>query len=125
VLLASFAGLALLLAAIGIFGVMSYSVAQRSHEIGIRVALGAQSDQVMRLVVGQGLCLALIGTAAGLAGALALTRYLRSLLFNVSPTDPWTFIAVPIVLCAVALAASYFPARRATNVDPMQALRHE
>jgi putative ABC transport system permease protein len=125
VLLASFAGLALLLAAIGIFGVMSYSVAQRTHEIGIRVALGAQSNQVLRLVVGQGLLLALIGTAAGLAGAFALTRYLRTLLFNVSPTDWLTFTAVPLVLCAVALAASYFPARRAMRVDPMQALRYE
>jgi putative ABC transport system permease protein len=125
VLLTSFAGLALLLAAIGIFGVMSYSVAQRAHEIGIRIALGARRDQVLRLVVGQGLLLALIGTAAGLAGAFALTRYLRSLLFNVSPTDPWTFIAVPVVLCAVAFGASYFPARRATNVDPVQALRYE
>jgi putative ABC transport system permease protein len=125
VLLASFAGLALLLAAIGIFGVMSYSVAQRTHEIAIRVALGAQSDQVMRLVVGQGLLLALIGTAGGLAGAFVLTRYLRTLLFNVSPTDWLTFTAVPLLLCAVALAASYFPARRAMRVDPMQALRYE
>jgi putative ABC transport system permease protein len=125
VLLSSFAGLALLLAAIGIFGVMSYSVAQRTHEIGIRVALGAGSDQVLRLVVGQGLLLALIGTAGGLAGAFALTRYLRTLLFNVSPTDWLTFTAVPLVLCAVALAASYFPARRAMRVDPMQALRYE
>jgi len=125
VLLASFAALALLLAAIGIFGVMSYSVAQRSHEIGIRVALGAQRDQVLRLVVGQGLILALIGTAAGLAGAFALTRYLRSLLFNVSPTDPWIFLAVPLVLCAVALCASYFPARKAAVVDPIVALRYE
>jgi putative ABC transport system permease protein len=125
VLLASFAGLALLLAAIGIFGVMSYSVAQRTHEIGIRVALGAQRDQVLRLVVGQGLLLALIGTAAGLAGAFALTRYLKTLLFNVSPTDWLTFTAVPIVLCAVALAACYLPARRAMRVDPMQALRYE
>jgi putative ABC transport system permease protein len=125
VLLACFAGLALLLAAIGIFGVMSYSVAQRTHEIGIRVALGAQREEVLRLVVGQGLALALIGTAGGLAGALALTRYLRTLLFNVSPTDWLTFTAVPVVLCAVALAASYLPARRAMRVDPMQALRYE
>jgi putative ABC transport system permease protein len=125
VLLTSFAGLALLLAAIGIFGVMSYSVAQRTHEIGIRVALGAQRDQVLRLVVGQGLLLALIGTAAGLAGAFALTRYLKTLLFNVSPTDWLTFTTVPIVLCAVALAASYLPALRAMRVDPMQALRYE
>jgi putative ABC transport system permease protein len=125
VLLATFAGLALLLSAIGIYGVISYSVAQRTHEIGIRVALGARSSQVLRLVVGQGLILALIGTAAGLIGAFALTRYLRSLLFEVSPTDPFTFIAVPVILCAVALAASYFPARRAVAVDPMQALRYE
>jgi putative ABC transport system permease protein len=125
VLLTSFAGLALLLAVIGIFGVMSYSVAQRTHEIGIRVALGASRDQVLRLVVGQGLLLALIGIAAGLAGAFALTRYLKTLLFDVAPTDPLTFIAVPLVLAAVALAASYLPARRATAVDPMQALRYE
>jgi putative ABC transport system permease protein len=125
VLLASFAGLALLLAAIGIFGVMSYSVAQRTHEIGIRVALGAQSEQVLRLVVGQALVLALTGTAGGLVGAFALTRYLRSLLFNVSPTDWMTFTVVPLLLCAVAVAASYFPARRAMQVDPMQALRYE
>ncbi len=125
VLLASFAGLALLLAAIGIFGVMSYSVAQRTHEIGIRVALGAQRDQVLRLVVGQGLILALAGTAAGLVGAFALTRYLRTLLFQVSPTDWLTFTMVPLILCTVALAASYLPARRAMRVDPMQALRYE
>jgi putative ABC transport system permease protein len=125
VLLASFAALALLLAAIGTFGVMSYSVAQRAHEIGIRVALGAQRDQVLRLVVGQGLVLALIGTAAGMAGAFVLTRYLRALLFNVSPTDASIFIAVPLVLCAVALGASYFPARKAAGVDPIAALRYE
>src|SRR5260370_12572173 len=125
VLLTTFAGLALLLAAIGIFGVMSYSVAQRSHEIGIRVALGAQREQVLRLIVSQGLVLALIGTAAGLAGAFALTRYLRTLLFNVSPTDWLTFMLVPLVLCAVALAARYLPARRAIRADPMIALRYE
>jgi putative ABC transport system permease protein len=104
---------------------MSYSVAQRSHEIGIRLALGAQRDQILRLVVGQGLSLALIGTAAGLLGAWGLTRYLRTLLFNVSPTDPWTFIAVPVVLCAVALAATFIPARKAAAVDPIVALRYE
>ena len=125
VLLSTFAGLAVLLAAIGIFGVMSYSVAQRSHEIGIRVALGAQREQVLRLVVGQGLILALIGTAAGLAGAFALTRYLKTLLFDVSATDPLTFITVPLILCGVSLAASYFPARRAMRVDPIIALRYE
>ena len=125
VLLTTFATLALLLAAIGIFGVMSYSVAQRSHEIGIRIALGAQREQVLRLVVGQGLVLALVGAAAGLAGAFALTRYLRTLLFNVSATDWLTFTLVPLVLCAVALAASYIPARRAMRVDPMIALRYE
>lgn len=125
VLLGSFAALALLLAAIGIFGVISYSVAQRTHEIGIRVALGASRDQVMRLVVGQGFVLALAGTAAGLLGALALTRYLQTLLFHVSPTDWLTFTLVPVLLCSVALAASYFPARRAMKVDPMQALRYE
>ena len=125
VLLASFALLALLLAVIGIFGAMSCSVAQRRHEIGIRVALGAGRGQVLRMAVGQGLTLAVIGIAAGLAGAVALTHYLRSLLFEISPTDPVTFAAVALVLLLVALAASYFPARRATRVDPMQALRCE
>jgi len=125
VLLGSFAGLALLLASIGIFGVMSYSVAQRTHELGIRVALGAQQDQVLRLVVGQGLLLAFIGAAGGLAGAFVVTRYLRTLLFEVSPTDWVTFTVVPVILCGVAMAASYLPARRAMEVDPMQALRYE
>jgi ABC-type antimicrobial peptide transport system permease subunit len=125
VLLAGFAGLALLLAVIGIFGVMSYSVVQRTREIGIRVALGADRNEILRLVVGQGAALALIGISAGLAGALVLTRYLRSLLFETSSTDPATFAGVSISLCVAALAASYFPARRATSVDPMQALRYE
>ena len=125
VLLASFAGLALLLAVIGIFGVMSYSVLQRTREIGIRVALGASRGEVLRLVVGQAAVLALIGIAAGLAGALILTRYLRTLLFETNPADPVTFVAVSLILCIVAVAASYFPARKAIQVDPMQALRYE
>lgn len=125
VLLGIFAGLALLLAGIGIFGVMSYSVAQRTHEIGIRMALGAERGQVVRLVVAQALTISILGAAGGLAGAFALTRYLRALLFDVSTTDPATFVALPLLLCAVAAAASYLPARRAANVDPISALRYE
>ncbi len=125
VLLSSFAGLALLLAAIGVFGVISYSVAQRTHEIGIRMALGAEKRQVVKLVVGQAIVIAMLGVAGGLAGAFALTRYLRSLLFHVSTVDPLTFIALPLLLCLVAIAASYLPARRAGNVNPISALRYE
>jgi putative ABC transport system permease protein len=125
VLLGTFAGLALLLAAIGIFGVISYSVAQRTHEIGIRMALGAERKQVLQLVVTQAFVLALLGAAGGLAGAFALTRYLRTLLFDVSATDAATFVALPILLCAIAVAASYIPARRAARVDPLAALRYE
>ena len=125
VLLAVFAGLALTLAGIGIFGVMSYSVAQRTSEIGIRVALGAQRGQILKLVVGQGAVLMLIGTVAGLAGAFALTRVLRSLLFEVSTTDPVVFATVPLLLCAVAMLACYLPARRAAKMDPLIALRYE
>jgi putative ABC transport system permease protein len=124
-LLGSFAGLALLLAAIGIYGVMAYSVAQRTHEIGVRMALGAERNQVMRMVVRQALALSLIGAAAGLAGALVLTRFLKTLLFDVSTTDLATFAVVPFVLCIVAMAASWIPALRATRVDPMIALRYE
>jgi predicted permease len=124
-LLAAFAGLALLLAAIGIYGVMAHSVARRAREIGIRMALGAEKSDVLRMVVGQGLRLALIGTAIGIAGALALTRFLSSLLYDVKPTDPLTFIAVSLILIAVALVACYIPARRAAKVDPMVALRYE
>jgi putative ABC transport system permease protein len=125
VLLGTFAGLALLLATIGIFGVMSYSVTQRTHEIGIRMALGAESGQVVRLVVGQALTIAVFGAAGGLAGAFALTRYLRTLLFEVSATDAATFVVLPLLMCAVAVAASYLPARRAAQVDPISALRYE
>ena len=124
-LVGAFAVVALALAAVGVYGVISYSVARRSHEIGVRVALGAGRGTIFGLVVKQGVQLAALGSAAGLIGAFALTRYVRALLFEVQPTDPVTFVVVPLVLGAVALVASWLPARRALRVDPAVALRHE
>jgi len=124
-LLAIFAGVALALAAVGIYGIMSYSVAQRAHEVGIRMALGAQSSDVLRMVLGQSLGLTLAGIVAGLLGSLALTNFLSSLLFDVKATDATTFLLVAAILAIVALVASLVPAYRATTVDPVDALRQE
>ncbi len=124
-LFGAFAGLALALTAIGVYGLLAFSVARRTNEFGIRMALGASRMEVLRLVLRQGAMLMAVGLAAGLAGSLALTKFLASLLYGVKPQDPLSFAAVAVVLLAVGLAASYLPARRATRVDPMVALRYE
>jgi ABC-type antimicrobial peptide transport system permease subunit len=124
-MLGVFATCASLIAAIGIYGVVSFWVSQRTRELGIRIALGATGGAVQRMVLGHGIILAAAGVAIGVAGALALTRLLRSLLFGVSATDPLTFVGVAAVLAVVAIVASYVPARRAARVDPLQALRAE
>ncbi|MDE3137815.1 MAG: ABC transporter permease [Acidobacteriota bacterium] len=124
-LFAQLAGLALILAIIGIYGVIAYGVGRRTHEIGVRMALGAGRREIFRLILGRGLALVMVGVAIGTAAALGLTRLLKSLLFDVSATDPGVFAAVAVVLVVVALCACYFPARRATRIDPLAALRHE
>jgi predicted permease len=124
-MVAAFALTALLLAGIGIYGVISYLTNERRHEIGIRVALGAQRRNILRLVVGQGLGLAAAGAAVGLVGAVIVSRFMTGLLYGVKPSDPLTIAGVTLLLAAVALLACYIPARRAMRVDPMVALRHE
>ena len=125
VLLSAFAALALTLAAVGMFGVMSYTVVQRTQEIGVRVALGARNTDVLGMVFGQGMLLVGLGIAIGVAGALALTRLLASLLFGIAPNDAATFVGVSVLLAAVAAMSMLIPALRAARMDPLVALRHE
>ena len=125
ILLGLFSGIALILATIGVYGLLQYSTTQQTREIGIRMALGARKIDVLRAVLVKGLCLTFLGIAVGLAGALGLTRILASLLYGVTPTDPLTFALVSLLLVAVASVASYVPARRAARIDPMVALRYE
>ena len=124
-LIGGFAGAALLLAAIGLYGVMGYAVSQRTREIGVRMALGARQRDVVSMVIGQGMRIVLIGLAVGMIGAVGLSRLLQGFLFEIKPSDPTTFVAVSFILLAVALFACWLPARRAARVDPMVALRME
>jgi putative ABC transport system permease protein len=124
-LFGAFALIALVLAAVGVYGVIAYTVSQRTQELGVRVALGAQRSDVMRLILGHGTVLGAVGIAIGLGGALAVTRFLRTLLFGVSPFDPASFVGVSLVLAGIVLFASYIPARRAMRVDPAEALRYD
>ena len=124
-MLGLFAALALMLASVGLYGVVAQFVAKRTHDIGVRMALGAGRSEVLRMVLRNALLLVLAGMATGIAGALVLTRFLSSFLFGVRPSDPGTFAAVSALLIVVAVLASYFPARRATRVDPIVALRYE
>ncbi|MGC1604553.1 MAG: FtsX-like permease family protein, partial [Candidatus Acidiferrum sp.] len=125
VLVALFAVLAIFLAAVGVYGVLSYSISQRTREIGVRIALGAQRGRVLRMAVGEGMKLAILGTAVGMAGGFVLTRLIASLLFGITARDPFTFAAVGVLVAIVSFAACYIPARRAMRVDPIVALRYE
>jgi len=125
VLLASFAAVALVLAAVGIYGVISYAVSRRTHEIGVRIALGATPTTVVRLIIGQGMRVVMIGVVVGLAGALVASRLMTKLVYGVRVTDPITYVGVAVLLALVALVASYLPARRATRIDPLAAMRTE
>ena len=124
-LLALFSGMAMLVATVGLYGLIAYSVAQRTQELGIRLALGAAPGRVLRLVLSQGLTLAMAGVLIGLGGALALAKFMQSLLYGVSATDGWTFAACALSFIVISLAASYLPASRAARLDPTEALRRE
>jgi putative ABC transport system permease protein len=124
-MLGIFAAIAMVLAATGIYGVMSYSVSQRTHEIGIRMALGASRGDVLKMVTGRGMVLTSIGVVIGLGAAFGVTQWMSSLLFGVTATDVVTFVSIPLILVIVALVACFIPARRATKIDPIQALRYE